>query len=541
MKYSMFRKLSIIVSILLCAALIGCSSSNNAPQQSSSPNIAGKPSASSSANISAYPSASSSASTNSNATITSDRATADYANKEEYSVFTENNFMAVADNPLSTFSADVDTASYANIKRMISDGIKPPVDAVRIEEMLNYFQYDYPEPRSGEPFSVTTEITNCPWNEETKLLLIGLQAEKVPSKFLPPQNLVFLLDVSGSMESPDKLPLMKRAFGLLTEQLRPYDRVSIVTYASSERIVLKGATGDEKDLIMNAIENLTAGGSTFGSNGIISAYDLAQQFYIEGGNNRVILGTDGDLNVGVTSESKLKSLIEEKRNNGVFLSVMGFGTGNLKDNKMETLADNGNGNYSYIADILEAKKVLVEEMGGTLLTVAKDVKFQVEFNPDKIKGYRLVGYENRLLNSEDFDDDRKDAGEIGAGHRVTALYEIVAADSDFEVKGSGLKYQQKTTGSEEWLTIKIRYKAPDQNNSLLLDYPITEDYFSPVMSDNLRLASSIAEFGMILRKSPYAGLATYDTVIQKLEGSNLGDDPYVEELISLVKKCKRLD
>ncbi len=464
-------------------------------------------------------------------------------NTEEYSAITENRFKSVVTNPLSTFAADVDTASYANIRRMINDGIKPQTDAVRIEEILNYFYYDYPEPNAGEPFSVTTELSDCPWNADTKLLLIGLQATKIDVSEQPPANFVFLLDVSGSMDSANKLPLMKRAFILLTEQLRPQDRVSIVTYASSDRVVMRGATGDEKAEIMRGIEDLTAGGSTAGSQGIETAYNLAEKYFVEGGNNRVILGTDGDLNVGVTSEGALKRLVEQKRESGIYLSVMGFGEGNIKDNKMETLADNGNGNYSYIDDISEARRVLVEEMGGTLFTVAKDVKLQVEFNPAVLKGYRLIGYENRLLNDEDFDDDTKDGGEIGSGHRVTVIYEVVPVDSRFDVPGSELKYQQNAgSSSAEWATVCIRYKEPNANDSVLLSYPIQSSSYSPSMSDNMRLAAAISEFGMLLRNSEYSGTPSFDTVLDLL-GSlpDINEDTYKAELLELVTKVKFME
>lgn len=464
-------------------------------------------------------------------------------NTEEYSAITENRFRSVATSPLSTFAADVDTASYANIRRMINGGMKPEADAVRIEEILNYFYYDYPEPDAGEPFSVTTELSDCPWNAGTKLLLIGLQAKSIDVSTQPPTNFVFLLDVSGSMDSPNKLPLMKRAFILLTEQLRPQDRVSIVTYASSDRVVIKGATGDEKADIMSGIENLTAGGSTAGSQGIETAYALAEDYFVEGGNNRIILGTDGDLNVGITSEGALKRLVERKRKSGIYLSVMGFGEGNIKDNKMETLADNGNGNYSYIDDVNEARRVLVEEMGGTLFTVAKDVKLQVEFNPAVVKGYRLIGYENRLLNDEDFDDDAKDGGEIGSGHRVTAIYEVVPVDSKFEVAGSELKYQQPgISSSTEWATVNIRYKQPDANDSALLSYPVQSSAYSSSMSDHMKLAAAISEFGMLLRDSEYSGTASFDTVADIL-GSlpDIEKDTYKAELLELVTAVKSME
>ena len=333
-------------------------------------------------------------------------------NTEEYNAIKENSYMSVAANPLSTFSIDVDTASYTNLRRMINDGDYIDTDAIRIEEMINYFNYDYPAPNAGEPFSVNTEMADCPWNDETKLLLIGLQAEEIDMSERAPMNVVFLIDVSGSMYDEDKLPLVQKSFSLLTENLTPQDRVSIVTYAGSDRVVLEGADGNNKEEIIEAINAREAGGSTAGADGINTAYEIAEKYFISGGNNRIVLATDGDLNVGISSESELTKLVEKKRETGVFLSVLGFGTGNIKDNKMEALADNGNGNYAYIDSVLEAKKVLVEEMGGTLFTIAKDVKFQVEFNPQYVSEYRLVGYENRLMNDQDFYDDTKDAGEI---------------------------------------------------------------------------------------------------------------------------------
>lgn len=462
-------------------------------------------------------------------------------NTEEYNYILENEFLSATNRPLSTFAADVDTASYANVRRMLNEGKTPPADAVRIEEMINYFYYDYPAPREGDPFSVTVEIAPCPWNSKTKLLLIGLQAAKIDAEHLPASNLVFLIDVSGSMDSSNKLPLVQRAFLLLCESLTENDTVSIVTYASSDRVVIDGARGDQKEKIMAAIEDLRAGGSTAGSKGIETAYSLAQEHFIPGGNNRVILATDGDLNVGVTSEGELTRLIEKKREEGVFLSVMGFGTGNIKDNKMEALADHGNGNYSYIDSIQEARRVLVEEMGGTLFTVAKDVKFQVEFNPAKIKGYRLIGYENRRMEDADFDDDTKDGGEIGAGHRVTVLYEIAELTSEQEIEGAPLKYQQtESIGSDEWLTVNIRYKQPDGNKSILLSYPVDDSAVLETMSSNMAFSSAVAQVGMLLRESAYAGSASYADVVKQLQGiPGIADDPYKDELLYLVKKLAR--
>lgn len=461
-------------------------------------------------------------------------------NTEEYGEISENTFLSVRTTPLSTFSADVDTASYANIRRMIINGSAIPSDAIRIEEMINYFNYHYKQPTGNNPFSVTTELSDCPWNEETKLLSIGIQAKDMDYSSLPPSNLVFLLDVSGSMYDSNKLPLVINALKLLVEQLREEDRISIVTYAGMERVLLEGANGLQKEEIISVLESLEATGSTNGSAGIQTAYQLAKQYYIEGGNNRILLATDGDLNVGITSEGELKKLVEEKRKQGVYLSVLGFGTENIKDNKMEALADNGNGNYSYIDSILEARKVLVDEMGGTLFTIAKDVKFQVEFNPAVLKGYRLIGYENRLMASEDFNDDTKDAGEIGAGHRVTVLYELVPNNSSMEIEDIPLKYQDINLSTEQdWLTIKIRYKEPDENNSKLLEYIIKETDYKINPSENLIFAGCVAQFGMLLKESQFSGTATYSKIEQTLKQlSCIQEDGYKQEFLELVQQVK---
>ncbi len=460
-------------------------------------------------------------------------------NTEEYNDIKENSYMSVASNPLSTFSIDVDTASYTNLRRMINDGSDIPESAIRIEEMINYFSYDYPAPAENEPFSVTTELSDCPWNDETKLMLVGLQAEEIDLSERAPMNIVFLIDVSGSMNSPDKLPLVQKAFTLLTENLTAKDRISIVTYAGDDRVVLEGADGNDKEAVLEAINNLEAGGSTAGADGINTAYKIAEKYFISGGNNRIVLATDGDLNVGISSESELTSLVEKKRESGVFLSVLGFGTGNIKDNKMEALADNGNGNYSYIDSVLEARKVLVEEMGGTLFTVAKDVKLQLEFNPAYIKGYRLIGYENRVMAAEDFNDDTKDAGEIGAGHTVTALYEVVMNDSPMEFSASDLKYSE-TEGTEngEMLTVSIRYKEPDGDESKLLEYPVAADSYSAEMSENLTFASAVAQFGLVLRDSEYKGTATCEGILSALSDYDFSEDSYKSEFIELVEKAK---
>lgn len=461
----------------------------------------------------------------------------EYYNTEEYNEIIENGYKSVAANPLSTFSVDVDTASYANVRRMIEYGDYINPDAVRIEEFINYFDYDYSEPTTNDPFSVNVEMSDCPWNEETKLMLVGLKAEDIKKSEREPLNLVFLIDVSGSMFSEDKLPLVQKAFTMLTETLTEDDRISIVTYAGDEKVVLKGTSGEDKDKIIDAINSLEAGGSTYGEAGINRAYDLAERYFIDGGNNRVILATDGDLNVGLSSEEELTELIEEKRESGVFLSVLGFGTGNVKDDRMEALADHGNGNYSYIDSEMEAKKVLVEEMTGTLYTVAKDVKIQVEFNPVNVSGYRLIGYENRALADKDFHDDTKDAGEIGAGHTVTALYEILLNESGTSIPEAELKYQQNTsTGNkDELLTVSLRYKQPDEDESKLLAVPVTDEVYTKKMPENLTFAAAVAEFGMVLRGSEFKGSASCEQILELLEDYDYRSDDYKTEFVYLVR------
>lgn len=467
-------------------------------------------------------------------------------NTEEYDSIRETGLQSVHNQPLSTFSVDVDTASYSNLRRMIEDGYslqEIPSGAVRTEELLNYFTYDYNLPEGDEPFGVTTVLGDCPWNEDAKLLQIGLKTEEIDFSEAPDSNLVFLLDVSGSMYSDDKLPLLQKSFAMLAEELTEKDRVSIVTYAGSDKVVLEGVSGDEKTKIIDALESLEAGGSTNGADGIETAYKLAGEYFIEGGNNRVILATDGDLNVGVSSESELDELITEKKESGVFLSVLGFGTGNMKDNKMETLADRGNGNYVYIDSLSEAKKVLVEQMGATLVTVAKDVKLQVEFNPAYVKGYRLLGYENRMLQTEDFDDDKKDAGEIGAGHMVTALYEIIPVNSEQEIPETELKYQAESgnVGVEngEWLNLKIRYKAPDSDESRLCSYPVTEDAYMEQPGEDFYFAAAVAEFGLLVRDSEYKKDASFENVRELLKLVDTESDEYKDEFVYLVKKLER--
>ncbi|HBL29600.1 MAG TPA: hypothetical protein DD490_22425 [Acidobacteria bacterium] len=470
-------------------------------------------------------------------------------NTEEYGRITDNPFHETLRDPLSTFSIDVDRASYSNVRRFLNDRQKPPRDAVRIEEMVNYFSYDYPDPTGEHPFSITTEIATCPWNAKNRILLIGLQGERIDTSELPPANLVFLLDVSGSMLDANKLPLVKSALRLLVDQLRPQDRVAIVAYAGSAGLVLPSTPGKEKGRIAEAIDRLEGGGSTAGGEGILLAYKIARESFVEGGNNRVILATDGDFNVGVSSDGELERLIEAKRQERIFLTVLGFGTGNVKDSKMELLADKGNGNYAYIDTIQEARKVLVQEIGATLTTIAKDVKLQIEFNPAKVRAYRLIGYENRLLRAEDFHDDAKDAGEMGAGRSVTALYELVPPDGDLEIaKVDPLKYQTSAVAataaaSPELLTLKLRYKEPDADTSRLLTQTVL-DATTPIAaaSENLRFAAAVAELGLLLRESPYRSAASYDQVETMASGA-LGGDPdgYRAEFLRLVQAAEKLD
>ena len=467
-------------------------------------------------------------------------------NTESYARIEENDFRLVSASPLSTFSIDVDRASYANIRRFIQAGDRPPIDAVRIEEMINYFPYDWGNVTGDHPFSVTTEVWEAPWKRDHRLVRIGLHAESIDTADLPPGNLVFLLDVSGSMTPPDKLPLLKKALGLLVDQLRPDDRVAVVVYAGAAGLVLPSTPGDRKGDILAALDDLQAGGSTAGGAGLRLAYDVARKHHIDGGNNRVILATDGDFNVGASSDAEMVRLIETERESGTFLTVLGFGTGNLKDSKMEQIADHGNGNFHYVDGLLEARKVLVEEMGGTLLTLAKDVKLQVEFNPARAAGYRLIGYENRLLADEDFNDDTKDAGELGAGHTVTALYEVVPAGVEVP-RGDvdALRYQPQPDDpplsdfDDELMYVKVRYKDPDGTRSKLLQQAVADRLRSP--STDFRFAAAVAGFGMLLRDSEHAGDLDLDDVVTLAEKGK-GADPrgYRGEFIRLVEAARDL-
>lgn len=461
----------------------------------------------------------------------------EYYNTEEYSKAEESGFKNASSDPLSTFSADVDTASYANLRRLIKTGRSIPEDAVRIEEMLNYFDYDYPAPaaNSKAPFSVYTELSDCPWNKDALLMMIGVQGREIPEKEKPASNLVFLVDTSGSMDYDNKLPLAVSSINSLAATMGEDDRLSIVTYSGEERIVLAGASGKQTKTIADLTEALYADGSTNGESGINAAYSIAERYFIEGGNNRIILATDGDLNVGISSEEELTKLIEKKRESGVYFTVLGFGEDNIKDNKMEALADHGNGSYHYIDSENEALKVLVEERDSTLFTIAKDVKFQVEFNPAQVGKYRLIGYDNRRLNNEDFNDDTKDAGEIGAGHRVTALYEIIPAG---KASGGDLKYSQASAAaaSGEWANVKIRWKNPGEEKSMLLTKAVPKGAYSKNMSTRMKFACAVTEFGLILKNSDYKGDSSMEKVMSLLSGT-VGKDAYKAEFKELVRNA----
>lgn len=473
---------------------------------------------------------------------------------ESYSSIAENDFHRAKQDPLSTFSIDVDAASYSNVRRFITEGTLPPSEAVRTEELINYFDYDYPNPTGEHPFSITTEVGPCPWEPSHQLVHVGIQGRRMENHSIPANNLVFLIDVSGSMGSPDRLPLVQQSFRLLVKELRSIDRVAIVVYAGSSGLVLESTPGNQKEVILQAIDRLSAGGSTAGGAGIQLAYKIASQHFMANGNNRVILATDGDFNVGVSSESDLQKLIEEKRETGVFLTVLGFGRGNLKDSRMEVLADKGNGNYAYIDNLLEGKKALVTEMSGTLLTIAKDVKIQIEFNPSRVEAYRLVGYENRILAPEDFNNDKKDAGELGAGHSVTALYEIVPTGGVWSSGVDPLRYQtvrnvssvmpphpdMKKEHDDEILTVKFRYKQPKGTTSILIVKHLRgHTGMNQRLSDNFQFSAAVAQFGMLLSRSEHRGSASWEEVIS-LAKSSLGRDEegYRHEFVRLAENCQ---
>lgn len=464
--------------------------------------------------------------------------------RESYNALTENPFIATRNDPLSTFSIDVDTASYANMRRWLTGGNLPPVGAVRIEELVNYFNYNYPEPQNS-PIGITTELGPCPWQQDNKLVRIGLRAKSLDPSNIPPSNLVFLIDVSGSMEQPNKLPLLQQSMLLLADQLKKDDRVAIVVYAGADHVVLHPTAGDQKETIRAAITRLAAGGSTHASSGIVTAYKLARRGFIKNGNNRIILASDGDFNVGVTSRDELERLVAKERESGVFLTILGFGMGNYHDDTMEILADKGNGNYSYIDSLLEAKKVLIKERSGTLFTLAKDVKLQIEFNPARVGGYRLIGYENRVLADEDFNDDKKDAGEIGAGHTVTALYELLPVGSRAVPKVDPLKYQtmgQSPDNSNEVLNIKLRYKPLDSDKSLLLSAVVKDNNNNlDATSDDFRFASTVAGFGMLLGHSEQANQLDYPQLIAMAQKSRGTDrEGYRAEFVHLLEMAELL-
>ncbi len=462
-------------------------------------------------------------------------------NTEEYKYYEENGFDAVASKPLSTFSIDVDTASYANVRRFLQQENKlPPADAVRIEECVNYFSYDYPEPKGDMPLQTSMELAACPWNVGHDLLLIGLQAKKVDREKLPPSNFVFLIDSSGSMT--DDMPLVKQSMCMLADQMRPCDRVAIVTYAGSAGLVLPSTAGDYKKIITEKINNLQSGGCTAGAQGINLAYQVAEEYFIKGGSNRVILITDGDFNVGLNSEGELVRMIEKKRDNNVFLTVLGVGMGNYKDNKMQMLADKGNGNYIYLDNIREAQKALVNEMTGNMFAVAKDVKIQIEFNPRFVKGYRLVGYEKRMLADRDFTDDTKDAGEAGVGHQITALYELIPAASEENINAPApLEFQKTTVVSDKLINFKLRWKTPEGKKSTeWIGYCTAEKAAKP--SENFRFASAVAEFGLLLRDSKLKGNASWQQVIDLAQSARGVDrDGNRAEFVKLAETAKLLD
>lgn len=471
-------------------------------------------------------------------------------NTEEYDYINENTFKDVKQNPLSTFSIDVDNASYSNVRRLITERHQlPPKDAVRIEELINYFTYDYPQPEGKDPFSIITEISECPWNEENRLIHIGLQGRELDYENLKPSNLVFLIDVSGSMRDQNKLPLLKKSFKLLVNSLDDHDRIAIVVYASSSGEVLSSTPVYQKDRILTALDKLSAGGSTAGGEGIQLAYQIAKENYIKNGNNRVILATDGDFNVGVSNTADLVQLIEDKRKDGIYLTITGFGMGNYKDDKMEQISNAGNGNYFYIDNIKEAEKVFVKEMRANLFTIAKDVKIQIEFNPANIKAYRLIGYENRALANEDFNDDKKDAGELGAGHTVTVLYEVIPAGFNERVKLiDELRYQQNIVTEEsyyssELATVKLRYKKPGKDVSKSIHKFLYDSDISLFeSSDNFRFSAAVAGFGMLLRDSEFKGELTYEQVISMAKHSKGRDENgNRNEFIRMVESCQLLN
>ena len=465
---------------------------------------------------------------------------------EEYASYQEGKFYDPQVTPLSTFSVDVDTASYSNVRRLIEDNMTVPEDAVRVEEFINYFDYNYPDPDDDSAFSQYVEIGDCPWNSAHKLIMVGIQGKRMEKEELPPSNLVFLIDSSGSMNSYDKLPLVQSAFSMLAEKLTENDRISIVTYAGSSKTLLKGAKGSDKDEILKQLYSITASGGTNGEGGIETAYELAEKYFIKDGNNRVILATDGDLNIGRSTSDELVELIEQKRDNGICLSVLGFGTGNYKDARMEALADNGNGNFSYIDSVDEARRVLVQEMSGTLFTIAKDVKVQVEFNPAQISNYRLIGYDNRLMDARDFYDNTKDAGEIGAGHSVTALYEVELNDNS-SFQGVPLEFAEEHSEPAtdkpvrtELCKLSVTYKDIDTNEDKYLSQLFGMEKYDQTPSDDMKLASAVTEFAMLLKNSDYKSDSSYDSVLRTVKELTKNGDEKVNELYTLVNAARNM-
>lgn len=467
-------------------------------------------------------------------------------NSENYAIIHENGFRDVTLNPLSTFSADVDNASYSNIRRFLNNGELPPKDAVRVEEMINYFNYNISEPTGKHPIHVETEYTTCPWNESNGLLMIAVQAKNIKMNDFPPSNLVFLIDVSGSMQAQNKLPLVKSSLKMLVKNMRSEDKIAIVTYAGNANVALQATSGSNKEEITQVIDKLQAGGSTAGGKGLEMAYKIASENFITDGNNRIIMATDGDFNMGQSSDAEMERLIEKQRDNGVFMTVLGFGMGNYKDSKLELIANKGNGNYAYIDNSLEANKVLNSEFGGTLFTVAKDVKFQVEFNPRHVKSFRLIGYENRVLNEEDFTNDQKDAGEIGSGHQVISLYEIVPNDGNKAEQK--LKYQKSnlktdTHKKSELLTVKVRYKHLEENHSMEMEHIQPNKMVDlDEASENIRFAASVAQFGMLLRDSEFKGTSSIQsTTALAKKAKNIDNDGYRGEFIRLIQTAESFE
>lgn len=468
--------------------------------------------------------------------------------RERYARIVDNAFLAVASEPLSTFSVDVDRASYANVRRFVSQQQMPPKDAVRIEELINYFPYDYADPSDVHPIAVRANVAAAPWRPAHRVVRIGVQAKRVAASRIPPSNLVFLIDVSGSMQAPNRLPLVQRSIGLLIDQLREEDRVALVVYAGAAGLVLPSTSGAQKEVIRAAVNRLSAGGSTAGGAGIQLAYDVAKQNFIKGGNNRVILATDGDFNVGASDDGSLTRLIEARRTEGTFLTVLGYGYDNINDQMLEQLADKGNGNYAYIDDLAEAKKMFGAELTSTIYTVAKDVKLQVEFNPSVVQAYRLIGYENRKLAKEDFANDKKDAGDMGAGHSVTALYEIVPvgvkADVEIERIDGKLRYQRvaevpRNGRRDELMYVNVRYKLPDDTTSKLLQQPVRNQVSAS--DGNFSFALAVASYGMLLRESPLRGATTYESVLALArDGLSRDADGYRAGFVDLVERTRGL-